>query len=105
MSACRYTLAAEQKKLHVDSRQSPSEWEPTDLETTLALGGREESYLVVEMFDSATGERIWWARCVHAQPTPDRVERSLYETVEHLFASYPEEEGSAKWAFLATRRR
>jgi len=36
---------------------------------------------------SAPNQDIW---------TKPPVERSLYETVEHLFASYPEEEGSAK---------
>ena len=31
-----------------------------------------------------------------AQPAPDRVEKSLYETVDHVFASYPVKSESSK---------
>lgn len=87
-----YRLEQEQQKLHVNSRQRDSVWDPTDLETTIALGGHKETYLVVEMVDSETGQRIWRAKCAHLQPTPDKVERSLYETVDHLFEAYPANE-------------
>lgn len=87
-----YRLEEDQQKLHVNSQQRDSVWDPTDVETTIALGGHKETYLVVEMVDTETGQRIWRAKCAHRQPTPDRVERSLYKTVDHLFETYPANE-------------
>lgn len=84
-----YRLETGKKKVHVDSRQRQSVWDTTDLETTIALGGHKETYLVLEMFDTETGALLWWAKCSHLQPTANRVEKSLYNTVERLFKVYP----------------
>jgi len=84
-----YRLETGKKKVHVDSHQRESIWDPTDLETTLELGGHKETYLVLEMIDTETGALVWWAKCSHVQPTADRVEKSLYDTVERLFGVYP----------------
>jgi hypothetical protein len=91
-----YRLETEQKIIDVGSRQHQSPWDPTDLETNVAVGGHEEAYLIIEMYETATGKRIWRAKCSHPQPTPDKVERSLYQTVEHLFAAYPGGEENPK---------
>ena len=84
-----YRLETDKKKVHVESRQRESRWDPTDLETTIALGGHEETFVVLEMTDTETGALVWWAKCSHVQPTADRVEKSLYDTVERLFEVFP----------------
>ncbi|GMR22195.1 MAG: hypothetical protein BMS9Abin37_0528 [Acidobacteriota bacterium] len=89
-----YRLEVGKKKVHVDSRQRESVWDTTDLETTIALGGHKETFLVLEMFDTKTGALLWWAKCSHVQPTADRVEKSLYNTVERLFKVYPGDDDS-----------
>lgn len=84
-----YRLEVKQKKLHVSSRQRESVWDPTDVETSVALGAHEEAFLVVELWEAGTSRRIWRAKCAHQQPTADRVAPSLFATVEHLFENYP----------------
>jgi len=84
-----YRLETGKKKVHVDSRQRESVWDTTDLETTIALGGHTETDLVLEMFDTKTDALLWWAKCSHVQPRADRVEKSLYNTIERLFEVYP----------------
>lgn len=91
-----YQLEVEQKKLDVESRQRDSAWDPTDLETTVSFGSHEQTYLSLTMFDAETGRQIWRARCAHPQPTADKVEPSLYKTVEHLFETYPKDTERAR---------
>jgi hypothetical protein len=87
----RYRLETSKKKVHFDSSQRISKWDPTDVETAVRVGSHEETVIALEMFDTETNALIWRAKCTHVQGPPDRMEESIYDTVERLFQKYPTE--------------
>jgi hypothetical protein len=87
----RYWLETNKKKVHIDSSQGKSKWDPTDVETAIRVGSHQETVLILEMFDAETSALLWRAKCTHVQGPPDKREQSIYETVERLFEKYPTE--------------
>ena len=78
--------------VQTNSTQSPSVWDPTNLQVKIDVSREELVSLEIQLKDAESNFLVWDAKGTYPLGTPDRAERQINEAVDDIFSRYPTEE-------------